>query len=58
MFEDFVRWYSPNDWIPGPETEREKEELRKMETEYQQLKNKGELFHLSISLLFVHQHMR
>lgn len=27
--EDFVRWYSPFDWIPGPETEEEIEELKK-----------------------------
>ena len=23
-----MRWYSPFDWIPGPETEEEIEELR------------------------------
>ena len=27
MLEDFVRWYSPNDWLQGPETEEEKIEL-------------------------------
>jgi len=25
-----VRWYSPFDWIPGPETEEEVEELRRL----------------------------
>ncbi|XP_068752396.1 rab3 GTPase-activating protein catalytic subunit-like isoform X2 [Montipora capricornis] len=29
LLEDFVRWYSPFDWILGPETEEEIEELRK-----------------------------
>lgn len=29
LLEDFVRWYSPFDWIPGPETEEEIEELKK-----------------------------
>lgn len=24
-----MRWYSPFDWIPGPETEEEIEELKK-----------------------------
>lgn len=27
MLEDFVRWYSPNDWILGKETQEEEEEL-------------------------------
>jgi len=30
LLEDFVRWYSPFDWIPGPETEEEMEELRRL----------------------------
>ncbi|CAH3157487.1 unnamed protein product, partial [Porites evermanni] len=30
LLEDFVRWYSPFDWIPGPETEEEIEELRRL----------------------------
>ena len=25
-----MRWYSPFDWIPGPETEEEVEELRRL----------------------------
>ena len=31
MLEDFVRWYSPFDWILGPETEEELEELKRLE---------------------------
>ncbi|XP_048577238.1 rab3 GTPase-activating protein catalytic subunit isoform X2 [Nematostella vectensis] len=27
LLEDFVRWYSPNDWLQGPETVEEREEL-------------------------------
>lgn len=30
LLEDFVRWYSPFDWIPGPETEEEIKELRRL----------------------------
>lgn len=30
LLEDFVRWYSPNDWIPGKETREEEEELEKI----------------------------
>jgi len=30
LLEDFVRWYSPFDWIRGPETEEEIEELRRL----------------------------
>lgn len=30
ILEDFVRWYSPNDWLEGPETEAEKEKLEKL----------------------------
>ena len=26
-----MRWYSPFDWIPGPETEEELEELRRLQ---------------------------
>ncbi|KAL9957793.1 hypothetical protein ACROYT_G034737 [Oculina patagonica] len=33
LLEDFVRWYSPFDWIPGPETEEEIEELRRLRQE-------------------------
>lgn len=28
-----MRWYSPFDWIPGPETEEEIEELRRLRQE-------------------------
>ena len=28
-----MRWYSPFDWIPGPETEEEMEELRRLRNE-------------------------
>lgn len=28
-----MRWYSPFDWIPGPETEEEMEELRRLRKE-------------------------
>ena len=28
-----MRWYSPFDWIPGPETEEEIEELRRLREE-------------------------
>lgn len=31
-----MRWYSPFDWIPGPETEEEIEELKK-----QKIKSEG-----------------
>ncbi|KAK3707091.1 hypothetical protein QZH41_004162 [Actinostola sp. cb2023] len=31
LLEDFVRWYSPNDWIPGKETREEEEELNNLE---------------------------
>ncbi|KAJ7392048.1 Rab3 GTPase-activating protein catalytic subunit [Desmophyllum pertusum] len=33
LLEDFVRWYSPFDWIPGPETEEEVEEVRRLRRE-------------------------
>eukprot|EP00794_Sanderia_malayensis_P017421 gene17421-19165_t len=43
IFEDFVRWYSPNDWIQGPETEEETKELRKIQIDHQQAKRKADL---------------
>jgi len=43
IFEDFVRWYSPNDWIPGRETLREKEDLAKLRSEYQKEHERAEL---------------
>lgn len=42
ILEDFVRWYSPNDWIPGPETEDEKAELAKYVSEHNVEKKKAE----------------
>eukprot|EP00111_Clytia_hemisphaerica_P009870 TCONS_00028921-protein len=30
ILADFVRWYSPNDWLPGPQTEDERTELNKV----------------------------
>ncbi|XP_057303709.1 rab3 GTPase-activating protein catalytic subunit-like isoform X2 [Hydractinia symbiolongicarpus] len=30
ILEDFVRWYSPNDWLPGMETDEEKQELKRI----------------------------
>ena len=41
IFEDFVRWYSPNDWILGPETKQEKEDLAKMKFCLQKESEKG-----------------
>ena len=29
-----MRWYSPNDWIPGRETEQEKEDLAKLKADF------------------------
>ncbi|XP_028409071.1 rab3 GTPase-activating protein catalytic subunit-like isoform X2 [Dendronephthya gigantea] len=36
LLEDFVRWYSPNDWIQGEETQDEIEYRRKMEGDQRQ----------------------
>ncbi|XP_012555264.2 rab3 GTPase-activating protein catalytic subunit isoform X1 [Hydra vulgaris] len=33
ILPDFVRWHSPNDWLLGPETDEEREELKKMTKE-------------------------
>ncbi len=33
LLEDFVRWYSPNDWLRGEETEDEIEYRKKLENE-------------------------
>lgn len=42
LLEDFVRWYSPNDWLQGEETEDEIEYRRKLEIENERRK-KGEV---------------
>jgi Rab3 GTPase-activating protein catalytic subunit len=36
LLEDFVRWYSPNDWLQGEETEDEINYRRKLESEQRQ----------------------
>ena len=36
LLEDFVRWYSPNDWLQGKETEDEIEYRKKIESERRQ----------------------
>lgn len=38
-----MRWYSPNDWIPGPETEEELEELKIVEMEAKSASGKQSL---------------
>ncbi|XP_031567041.1 rab3 GTPase-activating protein catalytic subunit-like [Actinia tenebrosa] len=38
LLGDFVRWYSPNDWIPGKETTEEAEELKLLEVDVEQEK--------------------
>ncbi|XP_065051656.1 rab3 GTPase-activating protein catalytic subunit-like [Rhopilema esculentum] len=43
IFEDFVRWYSPNDWIAGPETQQEKEDLAKMKASVLKKNERAEL---------------
>jgi len=33
ILEDFVRWYSPNDWLSAPETDDERNELERLSKE-------------------------
>lgn len=42
LLEDFVRWYSPNDWIPGKETTEEAEELKHLKADAEQEKQETE----------------
>ena len=39
LLEDFVRWYSPNDWLTGEETEDEIKYRTRMENEQRQKEN-------------------
>lgn len=52
-----MRWYSPNDWIPGRETEQEKEDLAKMRACMYRENEKGRLNYIEMILyLAVNRH--